>query len=295
MSRLVLGIIGVVVVLLAILASSTFFSVQQTQQALVLQFGNPKRVITEPGLNVKLPLLQEALYYERRILDLDPPVELVILADQKRLLVDPYVRYRITDPLRFFQTVKIESRLRDRLGAIVNAGVRGVLGNVTLSMVLSEERAEIMADIDARVNAEAQRFGIDVVDVRIRRADLPEQTSQAVYARMRSEREREAAEFRAQGFERAQQVTATADREATVIRAEAEKESQILRGEGDREKTRITREAYGKDLEFYRFYKSMTAYEYALRENDTTLVLTPDSEFFRYFGDITGRELAPPE
>ena len=219
----------------------------------------------------------------------------MILADQKRLLVDPYVRYRITDPLRFFQTVKIESRLRDRLGAIVNAGVRGVLGNVTLSMVLSEERAEIMADIDARVNAEAQRFGIDVVDVRIRRADLPEQTSQAVYARMRSEREREAAEFRAQGFERAQQVTATADREATVIRAEAEKESQILRGEGDREKTRITREAYGKDLEFYRFYKSMTAYEYALRENDTTLVLTPDSEFFRYFGDITGRELAPPE
>ena len=295
MSRLVLGIIGVVVVLLAILASSTFFSVQQTQQALVLQFGNPKRVITEPGLNVKLPLLQEALYYERRILDLDPPVELVILADQKRLLVDPYVRYRITDPLRFFQTVKIESRLRDRLGAIVNAGVRGVLGNVTLSMVLSEERAEIMADIDARVNAEAQRFGIDVVDVRIRRADLPEQTSQAVYARMRSEREREAAEFRAQGFERAQQVTATADREATVIRAEAEKESQIFRGEGDREKTRITREAYGKDLEFYRFYKSMTAYEYALREDDTTLVLTPDSEFFRYFGSISGRELAPPE
>jgi membrane protease subunit HflC len=295
MSRLVLGIIGVVVVLLAILASSTFFTVQQTQQALVLQFGNPKRVITEPGLNVKLPLLQEALYYERRILDLDPPVELVILADQKRLLVDPYVRYRITDPLRFFQTVKIESRLRDRLGAIVNAGVRGVLGNVTLSMVLSEERADIMADIDARVNAEAQRFGIEVVDVRIRRADLPEQTSQAVYARMRSEREREAAEFRAQGFERAQQVTATADREATVIRAEAEKESQILRGEGDREKTRITREAYGRDLEFYRFYKSMTAYEYALRQDDTTLVLTPDSEFFRYFGDIAGRELVPPE
>jgi membrane protease subunit HflC len=288
MNRLVLGVIGIVVVLLAILASSALFTVYQSQQALVLQFGNPKRIIVEPGLYLKLPFIQEALYYERRILSLDPPVELVILADQKRLLVDPYVRYRITDPLRFFQTVKVESRLRDRLGAIVNAGVRGVLGNATLSMVLSAERSKIMSDIDSRVNAEAKRFGIEVVDVRLRRADLPEQTSQAVYARMRSEREREAAEFRAQGYERAQQVAATADREATVVRAEAEKESQILRGEGDREKTRITREAYGKDLEFYRFYKSMTAYEYALRAEDTTLVLSPDSEFFRYFGSITG-------
>lgn len=295
MNKFVLGVIGVIVVLLAILASSTFFTVYQSQQALVLQFGNPKRVISEPGLYIKWPFVQEALFYERRILDLDPPVELIILSDQKRLLVDPYVRYRIINPLQFFQTVKVESRLRDRLGAIVNAGVRGVLGNATLSMVLSEERADIMADIDARVNAEAKRFGIEVVDVRIRRADLPEQTSQAVYARMRSEREREAAEFRAQGFERAQRVTATADREATVIRAEAEKESQILRGEGDREKTRISREAYGRDVEFYRFYKSMTAYQYALSGDDTTLVLTPDSEFFRYFGDISGRVLAPSE
>ena len=295
MSKRTLGIVGVLVVLLAILASSTFFTVDQTQQAIVLQFGKPKQVIMDAGLQVKLPFIQDVINYERRILDLDPPVELVILADQKRLLVDPYVRYRITDPLLFFQTVKIESRLRDRLGAIVNAGVRGVLGNATLSMVLSEERDDIMGDIDARVNMEAKRFGIEVVDVRIRRADLPEQTSQAVYARMRSEREREAAEFRAQGFERAQQVTATADREATVIRAEAEKESQILRGEGDREKTRIAREAYGKDLEFYRFYKSMTAYRFALRQSDTTLVLTPDSEFFKYFGDSTGGELAPPE
>ena len=239
---------------------------------------------------MKVPLLQEVRYYERRILDLDPPAERVILADQKPLWVDAFVRYKIIDPLHFFQTVQTEGRLRDRLGQIVNASLRSTLGNATLSTVLSDERAGLMAQIRDKVSTESTRFGIEVVDVRIRRADLPEETSQAVYQRMRSEREREAAEFRAQGFERAQQVRSTADREATVIRAEAEREAQILRGEGDGEKTKVLAEAYTKDEEFFRFYRSMTAYRKGLNSKDTTMVLTPDSDFFKYFNTMLESE-----
>lgn len=287
MNRLYVGLLGAFIVLAAILGFSTFFTVSQTQQALVLQFGEPiGGPIQEPGLHMKWPLVQEVRYYERRILDLDPPAERVILADQKPLWVDAFVRYKIIDPLRFFQTVRSEDRLRDRLGQIVNASLRSTLGNATLSTVLSDERASLMAQIRDIVSTESTRFGIEVVDVRIRRADLPEETSQAVYQRMRSEREREAAEFRAQGFERAQQIRSTADREATVIRAEAEREAQILKGEGDGEKTKVLAEAYTKDEEFFRFYRSMSAYKKALNAGDTTLVLSPDSEFFRYFGKL---------
>jgi membrane protease subunit HflC len=287
MSKLIVGLIGAFVIVLTILAFSSLYTVSETQQALVLQFGEPIGTpIQEPGLHVKSPLIQEVRYYDRRVLDLDPPAERVILADQKPLWVDAFVRYKIIDPLRFFQTVQTESRLRDRLGQIVNASVRSTLGSATLSTVLSNERASLMAEIRGLVSVESTRFGIAVVDVRIRRADLPEETSQAVYQRMRSERNREAAEFRAQGFERAQRVISTADREATVLRAEAEREAQILRGEGDGQKTKILAEAYSKDEEFFRFYKSMSAYTEALGSKNTTMVLTPDSDFFKYFNTL---------
>jgi membrane protease subunit HflC len=283
-------IFGIIVIALGILATTVLFTVHQTQQALVLQFGNPIRVVQEAGLDWKLPW-QSLEYYEKRVLNLDPPVERVILADQKPLLVDSFARYRITDPLRFFQTVRAERELRVRLGTIINANVRDVLGNHNLASVLSEERIDIMGEIQETVNSQAQRFGIQIVDVRLRRADLPKETSQAVYDRMKTEREREAAEFRAQGFEMAQRIKAGADREATVIRAEAEREAEIARGEGEGERTLILNAAYGRDPEFFSFYRSMQAYERALTEG-TYMVLSPDSEFFNFFGDFRGADHA---
>lgn len=284
MDRRLLLVLGIIVVAIGIVASGVLFTVHQTQQAIVLQFGDPKRVITEPGLHVKIPLFQNVEYYEKRILDLDPPVERIILADQKPLLVDSYARYKIVDPLRFFQTVRTESAVRQRLGTIINAGIRNILGNVNLANVLSQERVTIMQDIKENVNAEATRFGIEIVDLRIRRADLPEETSQAVYERMQSERQREAAEFRAQGYEQSERIRASADREATVIRAEAEREADFLRGEGEGERTRILNEAYGRDEAFFDFYRSMKAYERSLSGDSTYMVLSPDSEFFSFFG-----------
>ncbi|MGH6946961.1 MAG: protease modulator HflC [Kiloniellales bacterium] len=284
MDRRLLLVLGIIVVAIGVIASGALFTVHQTQQAIVLQFGDPKRVITEAGLNVKIPLFQNVEYYEKRILDLDPPVERIILADQKPLLVDSYARYKIVDPLRFFQTVRTESAVRQRLGTIINAGIRNILGNVNLANVLSQERVTIMQDIKENVNAEATRFGIEIVDLRIRRADLPEETSQAVYERMQSERQREAAEFRAQGYEQSERIRASADREATVIRAEAEREADILRGEGEGERTRVLNEAYGRDEEFFDFYRSMKAYERSLAGDSTYMVLSPDSEFFSFFG-----------
>jgi membrane protease subunit HflC len=288
MNRLLTLIIGVVVIAAGILATTVLFTVYQTQQVIVLEFGNPKEVINEPGLKFKLPW-QSLEYYEKRVLNLDPPVERIILADQKPLLVDAFARYRIVDALRFFQTVRAERELRVRLGSIVNANLRNVLGNHNLASVLSQERDDIRAQIRKTVNAQAQRFGIEIVDVRLRRADLPDETSQAVYERMKTERQREAAEFRAQGFEMAQRIKAGADREATVIRAEAEREAEILRGEGEGERTRILNAAYGTDPDFFSFYRSMQAYERALTEG-TYMVLSPDSEFFRFFGQIEAKE-----
>ena len=293
MSRRLLLIFGIVVIAAGIVASSSLFTVHQTQQAIVLQFGNPKRVISDPGLKVKLPFIQNVLYYESRVLNVDPPVQRIILSDQKPLLVDTLARYRITDPLRFYQTVRTEGTAATRLGTIINASTRGVLGNVNLASVLSEERATIMTSIRDQVNAEARRFGLDVVDVRLRRADLPDETSQAVYDRMKSEREREAAEFRAQGFEFSQRIRAAADREATVIRAEAEREAEILRGQGEAERTKILNEAYGRDPDFFNFYRSMQAYAASLRDG-TYMVLSPDGEFAGFFdaigeGGVAGR------
>jgi membrane protease subunit HflC len=286
-------ILGVIVILAGLVASGALFVVDQRQQAIVLQFGNPVRTILEPGLNVKIPFIQNVVYYEKRVLNYDPPVENLILADQKPLEVDSYVRYRITDPLQFYKAVTTENALATTLGPIVSSSTRSVLGNVNLTAVLSEERTQIMTDIRARVNAQSDRFGIEVVDVRLRRADLPDATSQAVYARMQSEREREAAEFRAQGFEQAQRIRASAEREATVIRAEAKREADITRGVGDARKTEILAAAYGRDEDFFRFFRTMEAYRQSVNDTNSFLVLDPTKfEFFDFLGssDNPGQE-----
>ncbi|PWC31098.1 protease modulator HflC [Azospirillum sp. TSO35-2] len=284
--------IGVGIVALGIIVSSSLFTVNEAQQALVLQFGEPRRVIQDPGLKFKIPFIQEVRILDRRVLDLDPPVEQVILADQKRLDVDAFARYRIHDPLRFYQTAGTEAVAETRLNSIVNSALRRVLGNVTVLAVLSDERARIMTDIKGQVNDEAKRFGIEIVDVRIRRADLPEETSQSIFARMRSEREREAAEARAQGQEQSQQIKSRAERERTVIIAEAQRDAQVLRGEGDNTALKLIAEATSLDPEFYGFYRSLEAYRKALNGNDTTMVLSPNGEFFRYFNGA-GPQAAP--
>ncbi len=288
MSRAKLVVLGVVLIVAAFLLFDSMYTVHQTKQVLVLQFGKFIKKVDQPGLHFKMPFVQNIVRYERRVLEVDPPKETVILSDQKRLDVDAYLRYRIADPLKFFESVKDERVAASRLGNVVNATLRRVLGNVTLLTVLSEERAKVMSDIRAKVNEVAKPLGIEIVDVRIRRADLPDEAAQAVFARMRSEREREAREARAQGFEKGQRIRASADRERTVLLAEAEKESEITRGAGDKQSYRIAAEAYSKDPEFYGFYRSMQAYRKALQGDDTTMVLSPDSEFFRYFGDISG-------
>lgn len=277
---------GIGLIVVAILASASLFTVNETQQALVLQFGEPRRVIKEPGLKIKIPFIQNVVIMDRRVLDLDPPVEQVILADQKRLDVDAFARYRIHDPLRFYQTVSNEVRAENRLNSIVNSALRRVLGSVTLLAVLSEERARVMSDIRGQVNGEAQDLGIEIVDVRIRRADLPEETSQSIFARMRSEREREAAEARAQGQEQSQQIRSRAERERTVLLAEAQRDAQKLRGEGDNQALRIIAEATSSDPQFYTYYRSLEAYRKTMGKGDTTYVLSPDSPFFRFFRDV---------
>ncbi|MDE1148458.1 MAG: protease modulator HflC [Azospirillaceae bacterium] len=276
-------------VLLAIVLQATFFTLDQTQQALVLQFGEPKRVIREPGLWAKIPFVQNVVLLERRVLDVDPPVESAILADQKRLEVDAYARYRIADPLMFYQALGNEQQARLRLSVIVNSAMRRVLGNANLPSVLSQGREKVMADIKSQVNQEAQRLGIEIVDVRLRRADLPEQTSQATFARMRSEREREAAEARAQGQELSQQIKSRADRDRTVLLAEAQRQAQITRGEGDNQAIRIMNDAIGHNVEFYSFYRSLQAYRDTLKPDDTTMVLSPGADFFKYLGAGGGR------
>ncbi len=286
MNRKSLLILGVLVILLGIVVSSAAFTVHQTTQAIVLQFGNIKQIYRDPGLHWKLPFIQNVLYYDKRMLNLDPPVESIILSDQKRILVDAFARYRIEDPELFFQRVGTEAGVRQRLGPIVNASLRGVLGKATLASVLSEERDRIMREIQVSVNREAGRFGIELIDVRIGRADFPDQISEAVYGRMKSERDREAAEFRAQGFEQSERIRAGADREATVILAEAKREAEIARGAGEATRTRVLNDAFGQDPDFFSFYRSMQAYEAALSGESTFMVLSPDSEFFDHFSAI---------
>jgi membrane protease subunit HflC len=280
-------IAAVAVAALVVGATLSFFIVQQTQQALVLQFGQIIRAERDPGLHFKLPW-QSVLYYEKRMLDLDPPAQQVILTDQKRIDVDAYARYRITDPRLFNQRVRDEATVRQRLSPIVNSSMRRVLGTVTLTQVLSPDRDRIMQDIQREVNEQARDFGIEIVDVRLRRADLPAETSKSIYDRMASEREREAREARAQGQEEKQRIESRANRDRDVLLADARREAETLRGEGDALASQVFAEAFARDPAFFAFYRSMQAYREALANGDTTMVLSPDSEFFRFLQSPSG-------
>jgi membrane protease subunit HflC len=275
---LALALAGLVVI--ALLGS--YFTVAQTQQALVLQLGEFKRLVSEPGLHFKIPFVQNVVYYDRLILSAEPPTEEVIAFDQKRLVVDGFARYRIADPLQFYQSVGTEQAARLRLDSIVSASLRRVLGNVTIASVLSDERARIMRQVTEETRAQAKAFGIEVLDVRLRRADLPEENSKAIYGRMQSERSREAQEFRAEGEEVSKRIRSTAERERTIIIAEAQRQSEILRGQGEAETVTTYAEAFGKDKDFFAFYRSLQAYRDALTGSNTTFVLSPDSDFFRF-------------
>ncbi|HLJ63729.1 MAG TPA: protease modulator HflC, partial [Stellaceae bacterium] len=264
-----------------------FFTVTQTEQAIVLRFGKPLRVVSEPGLKMKWPFTDNVVDYDRRVLDYEPPAEEVIAADQKRMVVDTYARFRIQDPLQFFQTVGTEEGARTRLGSIISGSLRRVIGNVELASVISSKRAQIMHTIREEVNAQARGLGLDVIDVRIRRADLPEGNSQAIYSRMKSERQREAYQFRAEGDRDGREIKAKADRQVVEIGADAQKQAQILSGNGDAESIRINAEAVSRDKEFFAFYRSLLAYQAALTGANTTFVLSPDSEFFRYLEPVS--------
>src|SRR5262249_11992606 len=292
----VTGIVALILLfLVAIVGYSSLFAVQQTEQALVVRFGKPVNIATEPGLHVKAPFIDTVIPIDRRILDLENPSQEVIASDQKRLVVDAFARYRIKDALRFYQSVGSIQAANLQLTTLLNAALRRVLGEVTFIQVVRDEREALMGRIRDQLDHEADGYGIQVVDVRIRRADLPEQNSQAVYQRMQTERQREAAEFRAQGGQKAQEIRSNADREATVIVAEANSKAEQTRGEGDAERNRIFAEAYGKDPDFFAFYRSMTAYENGLKSSDTRFLLRPDSDFFRYFGNPSGKAAeAPP-
>jgi membrane protease subunit HflC len=289
----VTGIIVLLLVLLAIIVGyGSVFTVDQTEQALVVRLGEPVGVVTDPGLHFKAPFIDSVIDIDKRILDLENPSQEVIASDQKRLVVDAFARYRIKSPLRFYQSVGSIQAANVQLTTILNASLRRVLGEVTFIQVVRDEREALMGRIRDQVDKEADAYGIQVVDVRIRRADLPEQNSQAVYQRMQTERQREAAEFRAQGGQKAQEIRSNADREATVIVAEANSKADQIRGEGDGERNRLFAEAYGKDPDFFAFYRSMTAYENGLKSNDTRFLLRPDSDFFRFFNNPSGRPAA---
>jgi membrane protease subunit HflC len=289
----VTGIVSLIVLLLVlIVAYSSVFTVQQTEQALVVRFGEPVKVVTEPGLNFKAPFIDSVISIDKRILDLENPSQEVIASDQKRLVVDAFARYRIKNALRFYQSVGSIQAANLQLTSLLNAALRRVLGEVSFITVVRDERERLMGRIREQLDREADGYGIQVVDVRIRRADLPEQNSQAVYQRMQTERQREAAEFRAQGGQKAQEIRSKADREATVIVAEANSTAEQTRGVGDAERNRLFAEAYGKDPDFFAFYRSMTAYENGLRSSDTRYLLRPDSDFFRYFGSPGGKPAA---
>jgi len=273
----------IVLAVAAVVLSGSLYEVNQTEQAIVLQFGEPVRLVKDAGLKIKLPLIQNVVYYDTRLLNLDPPAQEIVLNDKKRLDVDSFTRYRIVDPLKFYQTVRTETQARSKLEEIVNSSVRKVLGRVTLQELLSKERAQIMADISNAVKNDAEQIGVSVAEVRIRRADLPIEVLQAINDRMKAERDRDAKEFRAQGQQEAQQIRSKADKERTIIIAEAEKQAQIIRGEGDKEATAIWNQAAAADPQFYAYYRSLEAYRASLGNDKNSFVLSPESDFFRYF------------
>ena len=283
MNRLAVVLVAVLLIVAAGVGLSCVYTLSQTEQAVIVQFGAPIGIVTEPGLHTKL-LGQGVLKFDKRLLNLDAPSEEVIAQDKKRIVVDAFARWRIVDPLQFYQTLVDEDGAVMRLSPILSSSIRSVLGSQNFAAMLSSHRADLMHDIRDNLNQQAKGFGIVFVDVRIRRADLPPENSEAIYQRMQKEREREAAEYRAEGDETAQRIRARAEREAVVLVAEATRESDILRGEGDAEKTRILGDAYGQDPDFFAFYRTMQAYQDALPNSTTTVVLSPNNEFFRYFG-----------
>ncbi len=273
---------AVAAIVLFVVANS-FYVVSQAEQAIVLQFGEPVRVVKEPGLKFKIPFIQDVTIYDKRLLNLDPPAQEVVLNDKKRLDVDSFTRYQIVDPLKFYKTVRTEAQARSKLEEIVNSSLRKILGRITLQELLSQKRTQIMRDISAAVKVDAEQIGVSVADVRIRRADLPIEVLQAINARMKSEREREAKEFRGQGQQLSQQIRAQAEKEKTILIAEAEKKAQIIRGNGDKESIEIWNNAANTDPEFYAYYRSLEAYRNAMSKGDTSMVLSPNSEFFEFF------------
>jgi len=283
-----LALLGAVAVVGSIIGSSAMFTVDQTEQAMVMQFGKPKMQISEPGLHFKVPFVQDVVYYENRVLDLDPPPGQVILNDQKRINVDAFARYRIVDPLRFFQALRTEAQFRDQVGRVLNSSVRNSMARNSLNDLLSTKRDAIMGEIKQRLADETKDYGIEILDVRVVRTDLPPEISQNVFNRMRSERVKEANQLRADGEKAKLEITSRADRDKVVIIAEAQRQSEILRGEGEGDRNRILGEAYGQDPKFFAFYRSMIAYRSSLGGGDTNLVLSPDSDFFRFFSDQNG-------
>jgi membrane protease subunit HflC len=273
-----------VIVVIGVFLFQSIIIVQEINQAIVLQFGDPKKIISKAGLNFKLPFIQNVVYLDKRILNLDNAPQEVIASDQKRLIIDAITRFQITDPLKFYISVGNERVARSRLSTIINSRIRGVLGTQELATLLSTDRTKQMAIIQSDVNEEAKGFGIKIIDVRIKRADLPPANSDAIYKRMQTEREREAKEFRAEGAEIAQKIRSTADKDVTVLLANANKKSEIMKGEGDGRRNKIFADAFGQDPQFFAFYRAMQAYETALIGGETSLVLSPDSEFFKFFG-----------
>ena len=276
------------IAVLTVLAYNSLFFVEQRVQSLILQFGEPIRVIKEPGLNFKIPLAQNVVKFDKRILLFDNSAEEIIAADKKRLIVDAFVRYKIIDPLKFYQTVRFEAALNNRLGSVVNNSLRAVLGKVPLEAVISERRELLMQEVSEMVSVRAKQFGISIEEVRIKKADLPVENSEAIYRRMQTERQQEAAQIRAVGNEKARFITAESEKQKTVLLAEAQRDSDILRGEGDAEKNKILGKAFNQDPDFFAFYRAMQAYSKALTEGDTTMVLSPKSDFFEFFGNAEG-------
>ena len=285
MNKPFLAIFGLIILVAGVTAYGALFTVHQTQQALILQLGNPIRTVPEPGLHFKLPFIQNIEFYDSRILDLDPPVQEVILLDQKRINVDAFARYKIVNPLEFRKRAVTNQNFRQVFGNRLNAAIRAEIGKILLGDMLTEKRSQVMDVISRHMKAQAAEFGTEVIDVRIGRTDLPEATAQAVYNRMRSDRVAHAAKLRAEGEEQKLKIQAIADKDRTIIIAEAQRESEILRGQGEGERNQILGEAFGQDPEFFDFYRSMEAYGEALGEG-TTMVLSPDSEFFRFFGTV---------
>lgn len=292
MSKPISILAGIVLIILAVVAFSGLYSVRENQQALVVQFGEPRRVVTEPGLHFKLPIIQQVSYFEKRLLDYDAASQEIPTVDQRQLIVDAYARYRITDPLRFYQSVNNEIRMNQQLGSIIDRALRDSLGRVGQSALLSSRRTEIMSEFTKQVAEQSRGFGIEVVDVRLKRVDLPEANSQAVFRRMQTQREQEARKIRAEGDRDAQRIRADAEKQARVIEAEARKTAEIQRGEGDAEATRIYNVAYSKDEAFFDFFRSMQAMTKGLASDSTTYVGPPSGDFFRFFENETG---AAPE